>query len=108
MMNNKSSSLISIIVAVFNGANKLQHCIDSVSQQAYQNKELIIIDGGSRDEIVDLIKSNNAASTIGYLNRIRIFTTHGIRGCRRRRASGWSFSVRVIKNCCYASSRCLL
>jgi glycosyltransferase involved in cell wall biosynthesis len=56
----KSYPLITVIVAVFNGANKLQHCIDSVSQQTYQNKELIIIDGGSRDGTVDLIKSNNA------------------------------------------------
>ena len=60
MNQAKSHPLITVIVAVFNDANTLQHCIDSVSQQTYQNKELIIIDGGSRDGTVDLLKSNNA------------------------------------------------
>lgn len=50
---------ISIIVAVYNGVATLQQCIDSVTQQIYQNKELIIIDGGSRDGTVDLLRANN-------------------------------------------------
>lgn len=45
-MNCASSPLISIIVAIFSGKPTLQHCIDSVAQQAYSNKELIVIDGG--------------------------------------------------------------
>ena len=57
-MPSKSKPLISIIVAVFNGAKTLQQCIDSVANQTYQNKELIIIDGGSRDGTVDLLNSN--------------------------------------------------
>ena len=50
--------LISVIVAVYNGAKTLQRCIDSVSDQAYPNKELIIIDGGSTDGTIEIIKSN--------------------------------------------------
>ena len=50
--------LISVIVAVYNGAKTLQRCIDSVSDQTYPNKELIIIDGGSTDGTVDIIRSN--------------------------------------------------
>ena len=57
-MSHKSTPLISIIVAVFNGAKTLQQCIDSVAQQTYPNKELIIIDGGSTDGTVGLIKAN--------------------------------------------------
>lgn len=53
-----SSPLISIIIAVFNGAKTLQQCIDSVVAQTYENKELIIIDGGSKEGTVDLLKSN--------------------------------------------------
>jgi len=56
--------LISVIVAVFNGRETLQQCIDSVEQQAYPCKELIIIDGGSRDGTVDLLMEN--ASKISY------------------------------------------
>jgi glycosyltransferase involved in cell wall biosynthesis len=50
--------LITVIVAVYNGAKTLQRCIDSVSDQTYPNKELIIIDGGSTDGTVDIIRSN--------------------------------------------------
>jgi len=50
--------LISVIVAVYNGAKTLQHCIDSTSDQTYLNKELIIIDGGSTDGTIEIIRSN--------------------------------------------------
>ncbi len=53
-----SKPLISVIVAVYNGAKTLQRCIDSVSDQTYPNKELIIIDGGSTDGTIDIIRSN--------------------------------------------------
>ncbi|MGA7750963.1 MAG: glycosyltransferase family 2 protein, partial [Gallionella sp.] len=53
-----SPPLISIIVAVFNGKATLQQCIDSVARQTYPNKELIVIDGGSKDGTVDLLKTN--------------------------------------------------
>ena len=53
-----SKPLISVIVAVYNGSKTLQRCIDSVSDQTYPNKELIIIDGGSTDGTVDIIRSN--------------------------------------------------
>ena len=57
-MSHKSAPLVSIIVAVFNGAKTLQQCIDSFAQQSYPNKELIIIDGGSKDGTVDLLRAN--------------------------------------------------
>jgi glycosyltransferase involved in cell wall biosynthesis len=57
-VNQKSAPLISIIVAVFNGNTTLQQCIDSVAQQTYPNKELIIIDGGSKDGTVDVLRAN--------------------------------------------------
>lgn len=56
-MNRKP--LISVIVAVYNGEKTLQHCIDSVSNQAYPHKELIIIDGGSTDGTVDILRADN-------------------------------------------------
>lgn len=57
-MNPESAPLISIIIAVFNGDTTLQQCIDSVAQQTYPNKELIIIDGGSQDGTVDVLRVN--------------------------------------------------
>lgn len=65
MRNAKSSeALITIIVAVYNGAKTLQQCIDSVSAQPYKNKELIIIDGMSNDGTVEILKKNT--SRINY------------------------------------------
>lgn len=57
-MDHPSLPLISIIVAVFNVEKTLQQCIDSIVNQTYQNKELIIIDGGSTDGTVNLLKAN--------------------------------------------------
>ena len=55
----ENAPLISIIVAVFNGVKTLQQCIDSVARQTYPNKELIIIDGGSKDGTADFLKANS-------------------------------------------------
>ncbi len=52
------SPKISVIVAVYNGAQTLQQCVDSVMSQIYTNKELIIIDGGSTDGTVALLEKN--------------------------------------------------
>jgi glycosyltransferase involved in cell wall biosynthesis len=49
---------ISIVTAVFNGASTIQRCIDSVASQLWPNKEHIIIDGGSNDGTVGIIKTN--------------------------------------------------
>jgi len=51
--------LISVIVAVFNGAQTLQRCIDSVAGQTHPHKELIIMDGGSTDGTVDILRANS-------------------------------------------------
>lgn len=48
-----------VIVAVFNAVDTLQQCIDSVVQQTCPHRELIIIDGGSRDGTVDLLEANS-------------------------------------------------
>jgi len=58
MIGNKCVK-ISIIVAVYNGAETLQRCIDSIANQRYLNLELIIIDGASTDGTVDIIKMNS-------------------------------------------------
>ena len=48
--------LISIITVVYNGAKTLEQTIQSVINQPYNNIEYIIIDGGSTDGTLDIIK----------------------------------------------------
>ncbi len=48
--------LISIITVVYNGKAFLEQTIQSVVNQSYKNIEYIIIDGGSTDGTVDIIK----------------------------------------------------
>ncbi len=48
--------LISIITAVYNGDQNLERTIQSIINQTYYNLEYIIIDGGSTDSTLDIIK----------------------------------------------------
>ncbi len=48
---------ISIIIPTYNCGQYIKKAIDSVLDQPYQDKELIVIDGGSNDGTVDILKS---------------------------------------------------
>jgi glycosyltransferase involved in cell wall biosynthesis len=50
--------LISIITVVFNNASHIQKTLDSIYKQHYTNYELIVIDGGSTDGTLEIIKKN--------------------------------------------------
>lgn len=49
--------IISIVTPVLNGANFIQKLIASLKSQTFNNWEHIIVDGGSTDETVDIVKS---------------------------------------------------
>ena len=54
MENNRP--LISIITVVYNGVETIEQTIQSVINQIYKNTEYIIVDGGSNDGTVEIIK----------------------------------------------------
>ncbi len=51
--------LISVIIVTLNADKTLQDCLNSVFQQTYKNLELIVIDGQSNDETVEILKEND-------------------------------------------------
>ena len=61
---NKRTPLFSLITVVLNNDKFLEETIKSVLKQSYKNFEYIIIDGGSKDKSLDIIKKY--ASKIDY------------------------------------------
>jgi len=56
--------VISFIVAVYNAADTLAQCLDSVIAQRSPNFELLVIDGGSSDTSLDILRERG--SEIAY------------------------------------------
>ena len=48
---------ISIIIATWNAAKTLRTCLDSIVPQLNKDVELILVDGGSKDETNEIIDS---------------------------------------------------
>lgn len=55
--SSPDTPLVSIITAVFNGHEHIAACIESVLHQDYPNVEHIILDGGSTDGTVTILRS---------------------------------------------------
>lgn len=51
---------VSIITVVYNGADTIRDCIDSVLSQTYPHIEYIVIDGGSTDGTADVVRAYGA------------------------------------------------
>lgn len=65
------SKLISVIINVYNGEKFITKCLDSVINQSYQNLEILIINDGSTDNTLDIIKKYKD-------KRIKIITTKNL------------------------------
>lgn len=66
---NEHAPLVSIIVAVYNGAETISRCIRSIVTQGYARKELIVIDGGSTDGTREILA--RFSNGIAYLESER-------------------------------------
>lgn len=50
--------LVTIVTAIYDNSDTFQRCIDSVKNQVYSNIEYIVIDGGSPEGTIDVIREN--------------------------------------------------
>lgn len=79
--------LLTVVMPVYNGQEYLKEAINSVLEQSYQNYELIIIDDGSTDDSVEIIKSykdsrirflqNGANYGVGYTRNVGLDEAKG-------------------------------
>ena len=63
MKQENNATLVSIIIPVYNVEKYLNKCIKSILNQTYSNLEIIIINDGSTDNSLDIIKSNMFCKT---------------------------------------------
>lgn len=61
----KSTPLVSIITPSFNAGQRLDRCLASVAAQSYPEIEHIVVDGGSTDDTVDILR---AAPNVRYVS----------------------------------------
>jgi glycosyltransferase involved in cell wall biosynthesis len=54
--NSADRPLVTVVTAVFNGQTYLAGCLESVLRQDYPNIEHIVLDGGSSDGTVDVLR----------------------------------------------------
>jgi glycosyltransferase involved in cell wall biosynthesis len=54
---NSASPLVSICIPTFNAARWIQVCLESALAQTYPSLEILIVDDGSTDETVELVRS---------------------------------------------------
>lgn len=63
------SILISFVVPVYNGEQYIERCLESICRQTYTDIEVVVVDDGSTDKTLDIIKECAASD-----DRIKYFS----------------------------------
>ena len=71
---------VSIIIPIYNAENTIEKCISSILKQTYKDYELLLIDDGSTDNSLKVIKKYSKYKNIRILNQ----ENHGVAYTRNR------------------------
>ena len=66
--------LVSVIIPLYNRENTIQRAVDSVLNQTYSNIEVLVVDDGSTDNSVEMLKKYHND------NRVKIFCQESNQG----------------------------
>ncbi len=64
---------ISVIIPVYNGAEKMADTLDSIYNQTFKNFELILVNDGSTDNIIEIVnnyKKNNSIKNMELITTL--------------------------------------
>ena len=67
--------LVSVIVPVYNTAEYVEECIQSILSQSYKNKELILVNDGSTDGSGEICKKYGILPDVIYIEQNNLGTT---------------------------------
>lgn len=84
MSQNPSSTLVSIVLATYNGEAYLSKQLESLFNQTYRNIEIIAVDDCSRDKTVEILRAHAArhANMKVYVNETNLgFIKNFEKGC---------------------------
>ena len=82
-----SSELVSVIIPVYNAETYVEECIKSIVNQSYSNLEIIIVDDGSTDKSLSIVRNIANAD-----RRIKVFQQKNS-GVSKTRTNGIKFST---------------
>ena len=84
MLSNESQIMLkkfSVVLVTWNGEEFLQDCLNSLSLQSLQPGNVVIIDNGSQDESVEIIKSYKNAKIIRQNSNLGVAKGWNIGAC---------------------------
>lgn len=93
--------LLSIVIPVYNAANYINACWDSLKQQTYPNIEYVFVDDCSKDESFDLLKAIQLTD-----DRVHVYQTNENSGVSEARNVGIDRSNGEIIGFCDADDTC--
>ena len=66
-MSQLTNPLVSVVIPAYNAESFIKEAIDSVLNQTYQNVEVIVIDDGSSDSTLEILKQYENSSKVKIL-----------------------------------------
>lgn len=60
--------VISIIIATYNAGSEIKDCLQSINDQVFRKMEIVVVDGGSKDDTVASLQSYNGRLPLTWIS----------------------------------------